>query len=53
MNRVLTIFRNVIRSLFVPESKDNVTKKDCVYIYIKAGMRKKHGMRSVSPVVIT
>ena len=51
------MFGSVIRSLFVPESKDNVTKKDLVHIYIRAetGKRKitkivKIGLGHVKPV---
>lgn len=36
---------NVIRSFFVPERKDNVTRKDCLYIHIRAGNRKRDRVR--------
>ena len=40
----MILFGSVIRSLFVPESKDNVTKKDLVHIYIRAETGKRKGM---------
>lgn len=44
VQRVVILFGSVIRSLFVPETKDNVTKKDFVHIYIRAETGKREGM---------
>lgn len=45
MKRVVIMSINVIRPFFVPESKDNVTRKDFVYIHIRARKRKKERIR--------